>query len=46
MFHIAGHIKIMLNVFRLDYKKIEDNFTNWKGKKMLKEMVKGDIMPF
>jgi len=36
----------MLDVFGLEYKKIEDSLTNWKGKKMLKEMVIGDIMPF
>jgi hypothetical protein len=36
----------MLDVFRLEYKKIEDNLTNWKWKKMLKEMVTKKIMSF
>jgi hypothetical protein len=36
----------MFDVFGLKYKKIEDNFTNWRWKKMLKEMVIKDIMPF
>jgi hypothetical protein len=36
----------MLDVFGLKYKNSEDNFTNWKGKKMLKEMVIRDILPF
>ncbi len=40
------YMKIMFDVFGLKYKKIEDSFTNWKWKKMLKEMVTRDIMPF
>jgi hypothetical protein len=46
MFYITRQIKIMLDVFKLEYKEIEDNLTNWKWKKMLKEMVTKDIMPF
>ncbi len=46
MFYITKQIKIMLDVFKLEYKEIENNFTNWKWKKLLKEMVTKDIMSF
>jgi hypothetical protein len=36
----------MLKVFRLDYVDIDDNLTNWKAKKMLKEVVTKDLAPF
>jgi len=39
-------MKVMLEVFGLKYVDIEDNFTNWKAKKMLKEMVIGDLATF
>lgn len=38
-FILQNKSKIMLDVFRLEYKEIEDNLTNWKWKKMLKEMM-------
>ncbi len=46
MSYITKQIKIIVDVFILEYKEIEDNLTNWKWKKMLKEMVTKDIMPF
>jgi hypothetical protein len=36
MFYIAGDIKIMMDIFGLQHKEIEDSLTNWKRKKMLK----------
>ncbi len=33
----------MLEVFGLKYVDIEDNLTNWKAEKMLKEVVIGDL---
>jgi hypothetical protein len=29
----VGHMKVMLQVFGLEYVDIEDNFTNWKATK-------------
>jgi len=42
----AGYMKVMLEVFRLKYVDIEDNLTNWKAKKMLKEVFIGDLVTF
>ncbi len=36
----------MLEVFGLEYMDIENNLTNWKAKKMLKEVVTKDLAPF
>jgi hypothetical protein len=35
----AGYMKVMMEVFILEYVDIEDNLINWKAKKMLKEVV-------
>jgi hypothetical protein len=39
-------MKVMLEVFGLKYVDIEDNLAKWKAKKMLKEVVTGDLTPF
>jgi hypothetical protein len=39
-------MKVILEVSGLKYVDTEDNFTNWRAKKMLKEMVIGDLAPF
>ncbi len=39
-------MKVMLEVFGLEYMDIEDNLANWKAKKMLKEVVTRDLAPF
>jgi hypothetical protein len=39
-------MKVMLEVFRLEYVDIEDNLTKWKAKQMSKEVVIGDLAPF
>lgn len=40
MFYIAQHIKILMDVFGLEYKEIKYNITNYKREKMLKDMVR------
>jgi hypothetical protein len=42
----ARYMKVMLEAFGLKYVDIEDNLTNWKAKKMLKEVVIGDLTTF
>ncbi len=42
----ARYMKVMLEVFGLKYVDIENNLTNWKAKKMLKEVVIGDLTTF
>jgi len=39
-------MKVMLEVFGLKYVDIENNLTNWKAKKMLKEVVIQDLTTF
>jgi hypothetical protein len=39
-------MKVMLEVFGLNYVDIEDNLTNWKAKKMLKEVLIRDLPTF
>jgi hypothetical protein len=39
-------MKVMLEVFELEYVDIENNLTNWKAKKMLKKVVTRDLTPF
>jgi hypothetical protein len=36
MFYITRDIKIMMDIFGLQHKEIEDSLTNWKRKKLLK----------
>jgi hypothetical protein len=46
MFYIAQHIKIMMDVFGLEYKEIIYNITNYKRGIILKDMVRWYILPF
>jgi hypothetical protein len=39
-------MKVMLEVFGLKYVDVENNFTNWKVKEMLKEVIIGELTPF
>ncbi len=40
------YMKVMLEVFGLKYVDVENNFTNWKVKEMLKEVIIGELTPF
>jgi hypothetical protein len=39
-------MKVMSEVFKLEYVDIENNLINWKAKKMLKKVVIRDFAPF
>jgi hypothetical protein len=39
-------MKVMLEVFGLECMDIENNLTNWKAKKMMKEVVTKNLAPF
>ncbi len=42
----AWYMKVMLEVFGLEYVDIEENLNNWKAKKMLKKIATRDFTPF
>ncbi len=42
----VGYMKVMLEDFELEYVDIKNNFTDWRAKKMLKEVITGDLGPF
>ena len=39
----SDHVKILLDLFRIDYASDIDKLTVWKAKSMLKTVVSGDL---